>query len=444
MRLDLAQATRVVEDAAQPHFRGRVEVVSGVMVEAEGVPAALGELCRIDRGVLGPIDAEVVGFRGTRTLLMPHGELQGIAPQQPVTALGRPFEVQVGAPLLGRVLDGFGQPADGRGLPTGLARRPLHREAPAPAERTPIREVLPTGVRALDGLCTLGKGQRMGIFAGSGVGKSTLMGQVTRGTTADVIVVCLVGERGREVREFLEEVLGDEGRARSVCVVATSDRPPIERWMAPFVATTIAEEYRDQGLDVLLLMDSVTRFAAASREIGLAAGEPPTVRGYPPSFFATVPRLVERMGQTSSGSITALLTVLVDGDDLDEPVSDTLRGLLDGHLVLSRELAHKGHFPAIDPLKSLSRLMPKLASPEHAEAARTMRRDLATHAEGKDLIEVGAYKPGTNPGLDLAVARVPVIDVFLQQAEGDLTPLEETLEMMRLVTADPADAEVTS
>ena len=200
----------------------------------------------------------------------------------------------------------------------------------------------------------------------------------------------------------------------------------------------------DQGLDVLLLMDSVTRFAAASREIGLAAGEPPTVRGYPPSFFATVPRLVERMGQTSSGSITALLTVLVDGDDLDEPVSDTLRGLLDGHLVLSRELAHKGHFPAIDPLKSLSRLMPKLASPEHAEAARTMRRDLATHAEGKDLIEVGAYKPGTNPGLDLAVARVPVIDVFLQQAEGDLTPLEETLEMMRLVTADPADAEVTS
>ena len=433
MKLDLAQAARVVEDAAQPHFRGRVEVVSGVMVEAEGVPAALGELCRIDRGVLGPIDAEVVGFRGTRTLLMPHGELQGIAPQQPVTALGRPFEVQVGAPLLGRVLDGFGQPADGRGLPTGLTRRPLHREAPAPAERTPIREVLPTGVRALDGLCTLGKGQRMGIFAGSGVGKSTLMGQVTRGTTADVIVVCLVGERGREVREFLEEVLGDEGRARSVCVVATSDRPPIERWMAPFVATTIAEEYRDQGLDVLLLMDSVTRFAAASREIGLAAGEPPTVRGYPPSFFATVPKLVERMGTASTGSITGLITILLDGDDPNDPVADTLRGLLDGHLYLSRDLASKGHFPAIDVLGSLSRLMSKVAAPEHQVLAQRLREDLGVWKEGRELVEIGAYKPGTNPRLDGAIARMQAVEAFLRQDVHEPTDLAETVELLGLI-----------
>lgn len=439
--LDMAQVSALVKDAAQPRFVGEVEVVSGVMVEAEGVPAAIGELCRIDRGALGFIDAEVVGFRGTRTLLMPHGQLAGIAPRQKVVAVGRSFQVRVGQGLLGRVLDGFGMPLDGQELPSGLSHRPLHADAPSPTEREPISETLSTGVRALDGLCTLGRGQRMGIFSGSGVGKSTLLGQVTRGTDADVVVVCLVGERGREVQEFLDDVLGEEGRKRSVCVVATSDRSPIERWMAPFVATTVAEDFRDRGLNVLLVMDSVTRFAGAAREIGLAAGEPPTVRGYPPSFFATIPRLVERMGNTSNGSITALLTVLVDGDDLDEPVSDTMRGLLDGHLVLSRELAQKGHFPAIDPLQSLSRLMPRLASEEHLAHASGIRKDLSVYAEGKDLIEVGAYKPGTNPALDGALQRLPIIDVMLQQDPRDSTPLEETLQMLSLVSQARGEAQ---
>jgi flagellum-specific ATP synthase len=431
--IDLVKMKDGMRAAARPRFRGNVEVVSGVLVEAEGIPAAQGELCRIDRGHLGPIDAEVVGFRGTRTLLMPHGDVAGIAPQQTVTALGRPFSVAVGDELLGRVLDGFGLPLDGRATLPRAARRPVRRDAPKPGERKPIDTPLPTGVRVLDGMCTLGRGQRMGIFAGSGVGKSTLLGQITRGTAADVIVVCLVGERGREVQDFLDQVLGKEGLKRAVTVVATSDRSPIERFSAPFVATTVAEHFRDQGLDVLMVMDSVTRFAAAAREIGLAAGEPPTVRGYPPSFFATVPKLVERMGRTSVGSITALLTVLMDADDPNEPVADTMRGLLDGHLMLSRDLAHKGHFPAIDVLASLSRLMPQLASPSHLQCATIVREDLAAYESGKDLVDIGAYRPGANLALDRALTRMPVIDAFLRQGTADLTEYDETTDMMSLV-----------
>lgn len=430
---DLQEMKSTIKRAARPFYRGRVRRVTGVLVEATGIPVPQGGMVRIDRGLLGPIDAEAVGFDGTNTLLMPHGDVAGIAPDQKVISLEREFTVPTSNALLGRVLDGFGIPIDnGPDLPRADTR-PARSQAPLPKDRLPIDTPLTTGVRAVDGLLTLGKGQRLGIFAGSGVGKSTLLGQITRGTDADVIVVCLVGERGREVQDFLDQVLGEEGRKRSVLVAATSDRPPIERLSAPFTAVTIAEFFRDQGLDVLLVMDSVTRYAAASREVGLAVGEPPTVRGYPPSFFASVPKLLERMGRTEKGSITGLITVLLEGDDHNEPVADTLRGLLDGHLVLSRDLAQAGHFPAVDVLASLSRLMDGLVSPEQVADARTLRADLAAYKEGRDLIDIGAYQAGANPALDRAVMRMPVIEAFLRQGTHDMTPLEGTLEMLGMV-----------
>ena len=429
--LDLERAERRIREGARASWRGRVDIVSGVIVEASGVPASMGELCAIDRGPLGPIEAEVVGFRGSSTLLMPHGDLDGIGPRQVVTALGTPFRVRVGDELLGRVIDGFGQPIDGGPALGGrLPRRRVRSDAPAPLTRTPIVDPLQTGVRAIDGTCTLGRGQRIGIFSGSGVGKSTLLSQITHGTDADVVIVALIGERGREVRSFRDKVLAGEMARKSTMVVATSDRPPIERFLAPFVAVTLAEEFRDQGLDVLLVMDSVTRFAAASREIGLAAGEPPTVRGYPPSFFATVPKLVERLGRSDRGSITGLLTVLLDADDPNEPVADTLRGLLDGHVYLSRDLAHRGHFPAIDVLSSLSRLMPEITSPEHQAEARELRGLLAAWKEGRDLVEIGAYKPGANERLDRALECMPRIEAFLQQATDERSSLEETIALL--------------
>lgn len=438
MTLDLERCTKSIREAAAPYFRGHVENVSGVLVEAVGVPAAIGELCRIRRGAIGApnslVDAEVVGFRGSSTLLMPHGDIMGIAPLQSVIALKRPFCVPVGRELLGRLLDGFGAPLDGRERIPDVEMRNVRADSPDPMHRKPIHDALQTGVRAIDGFTTLGRGQRIGIFAGSGVGKSTLLGQITRGTDAQIIVVCLVGERGREVRAFLDEVLGNEGRAKSVMVVATSDRPPIERFMAPFVAVTIAEYFRDAGADVMLVMDSVTRFAAASREIGLAAGEPPTVRGFPPSFFATVPKLIERMGRTQDGSITGILTILLDGDDVNDPVADTLRGLLDGHLVLSRDLAQRGHYPAIDVLASLSRLMPSLVSDEGRTHADALRELLAAWKEGRDLVEIGAYKAGTNPKLDLAIQLRPALEILLRQGMRETSPLEETRALLaRLV-----------
>ena len=434
MIIDRERALENVRDGVRPFFRGRVDYVSGVLVEATGVPAALGEVCSIDRGKQGSIQAEVVGFRGSTTLLMPHGDLHGVAPQQQVLATGQPFRVAVSDALLGRMVDGFGIPIDDGPRLQDCESRPARVDAPSPLARVRIDEPLRTGVRALDGLTTLGRGQRLGIFAGSGVGKSTLLGQITRGTDADVIICCLVGERGREVRDFLDNVLGDEGRARAVMVVATSDRAPIERYAAPFVALTIAEHFRDQGKNVLMLMDSMTRFAGAAREIGLAAGEPPTVRGYPPSFFATVPKLVERMGQTTAGSITGLITVLLEGDDANEPVADTLRGLLDGHLFLSRELAQRGHFPAIDVLASLSRLMPTLVDGDQSEHAKRIRGWLTAYRDGRDLIDIGAYKPGSNPELDAALQRIPAIDAFLQQNEFEYSPFDETLAMLKLLT----------
>lgn len=440
--LDPELTLRLVEEGAKPTFRGTIELVSGVLVEAQGIPAALGEVCTIERGHGDSIDAEVVGFRGTHTLLMPFGDLAGIAPKQVVRATGRPFRCPVGDVLLGRILDGFGRPLDS---PTGqysesdferAELRPIRREAPSPSDRRSVDEPLQTGLRVIDGLNTLGRGQRLGIFAGSGVGKSSLLGQVTRGTDADVVVTCLVGERGREVNSFVEDVLGPEGMERAVLVAATSDRSPIERFLAPFVAVTIAERFRDDGKNVLLVMDSVTRFALAAREIGLAAGEPPAVRGFPPSFFATVPKLIERMGRTQRGSITGLLTILLDGDDANDPVADTMRGLLDGHLFLSREMAQAGRFPAVDVLNSLSRLMPDLSSADHLQRAQTVRGLLAAHRDGKDLIDVGAYRPGANPELDEAVLRMPLIDPFLRQAPRETSSFEETVSMLDLVCSD--------
>ena len=424
---------RLVDDSMKPLYEGRVEVVSGVMVEAAGVPAALGELCCIHRTNGEPVYAEVVGFRSKQTLLMPHGDLRGIAPDQRVTALRRPFEAPVGDALLGRVLDGFGTPLDGGPVLATDISRPVHADAPSPLERPPITETLHTGVRSIDGFTTLGRGQRLGIFAGSGIGKSSLLAQITRGTDADVVVVCLVGERGREVRAFIDDALGGERNERAVLLAATSDRSPIERQMAPFVAMTIAEYFRDQGKNVLFVMDSVTRFAMASREIGLAAGEPPTVRGYPPSFFAMLPRLVERMGRTEIGSITGLLTVLLDADDPNEPVADTLRGLLDGHVFLSRKLAERGHFPAIDVPASLSRLMPDLVSNDHLESAAKLREILSTWAEGRDLVEIGAYSPGSNPALDQAIEAVPLIERLTAQGRFENTPYGECIGAMRVL-----------
>ncbi len=428
----------LIQAAAQPRFHGEVSHVSGLLIEASGLPAAIGELVEIVQRERPPIRAEVIGFRRDATLLMPHGGADGVAPTQRALALGRPFAVEVSNELLGRTLDGFGQPLD-QGPPLAHAqRRSVQAEPPPALSRPPIDAPLCTGVRAIDGLTTLGRGQRLGIFAGSGVGKSSLLGQIARGSDADVIVLGLIGERGREVRGFLDEVLGVEGQRRAVTVVATSDRPPIERYTAPFVALTVAEHFRDQGLDVLLVMDSITRFAAASREIGLAAGEPPGQRGYPPRFFATIPKIVERMGRSARGSITGLLTVLLDGDDPNEPVADTLRGLLDGHIYLSRDLAHKGHFPAIDVLQSLSRLMHKLVPAEQVQLAQALREDLAQWKEGRDLVEIGAYKPGTRPALDRAMGRLPLIELFLKQGLEERSDLAETQRALGLVAGELA------
>lgn len=426
MNIDLSQYRNRLGQIAPGSFRGRVTKLVGILVEATGIPATMGELCRIEKADGSePLLAEVVGFRGEATLLMPFGDMMGLGVGAPASTLGRRFTVQASPKLLGRVIDGFGRPIDGLGsIPPG-AEMSVHREAPLPLERVPIDQTLETGIRAIDGLNTLGKGQRVGIFSGSGVGKSTLLSQLTRGTKADVAVVCLIGERGREVQAFLKEALGLEGLARSVVVAATSDRPPIERYKGAFVATAIAEWFRDQGKDVLLLMDSVTRFAAACREIGLALGEPPTLKGYPPSFFATVPKLVERLGRTKNGSITGLYTVLIDADDMDDPVGDTLRGLLDGHIILSRSLANRNHFPAIDVLASLSRLMSTVAAPDHKGNAGKFRDLLATYEENRDLVQIGAYRQGMNPKLDLALGRIQAMEFFLRQGPSERSTIQE-------------------
>jgi flagellum-specific ATP synthase len=414
---------RVAVRDADPHrLRGRVTNLIGLVIEATGLRAEVGELCTIETGRnRPPVPAEVVGFREGRTLLMPLGEMHGIGPGTPVSATGGSFRLRAGDALLGRVLDGLGRPIDGGPALPGGELRPVASDPPSPMERSRIATRLDLGVRALDTLVPCGRGQRLGIFAGSGVGKSTLLGQIARSTDASINVICLVGERGRELREFIERDLG-AGLERSVVVVATSDQPALIRIKAAFVATTIAEHFRDRGHDVLLMMDSVTRLAMAQREVGLAIGEPPATRGYTPSVFAMLPRLLERAGTSARGSITGLYTVLVEGDDMNEPIADAARSILDGHCVLSRTLAHKNHYPAIDVLESVSRLATEITSDEVRAAASSLRETLARYRAKEDLVSIGAYTPGSDPELDYAIAKLPQIDAFLRQGAGGGVP----------------------
>ena len=427
----LLEAVQRVEDFS---LQGSVVQIVGLTVESEGPSVTLGELCAIHRAGRPPVLAEVIGFRHRRVLLMPLGEPEGIGPGSLVTAYRRPLTVAVGPGLLGRVLNGLGEPIDGKEPIRASARYPLSSRPPDPLRRPRIRSPLAVGVRAIDGLITVGRGQRMGIFAGSGVGKSTLLGMMARHTEADVCCIALIGERGREVRDFLDRDLGPEGLARSVVVVATSDQPALVRLKGAFVATAIAEYFRDQGAHVLFMMDSVTRLAMAQREVGLAAGEPPATRGYPPSVFALLPRLLERAGMSERGSITGIYTVLVDGDDFNEPIADASRSILDGHIVLSRTLAERGHYPAIDVLASVSRVMNDIVSEEQRQAAARFKQWLATYRDVQDLIDIGAYVAGTNPEVDEAVRRRPALVRFLMQDVNEVAPWEATQRELLEVT----------
>ena len=419
--------------ARTPAYRrsGKVVQAIGLSIEIAGLPLRLGELCRVQSpDGSAEIRGEVVGFRGDRLIVMPFGPTDGLRVGSPVVADGEPLTVAVGPELLGRVIDGLGQPIDGKGPLGCVTRYRLDNSPPSPLSRQRIGAPIETGIRVLDGLLTCGKGQRIGIFAGSGVGKSTLMGMIARNALTDVNVVALIGERGREVQEFIDRDLGPEGLARSVVVVSTSDQPPLQRLKGAWVATAIAEYFREGGADVTFLMDSVTRFAMAQREIGLAAGEPPATRGYPPSVFALLPRLMERTGTSDKGTITGFYTVLVEGDDLSEPITDTARGILDGHVVLSRRLANENHFPAIDVLASVSRVMPAIVDEEHLLAASRAKDVLATYASAADLINVGAYVRGSNPQIDRAIEAMPRVREFLRQRTTVVSPFAETVRHM--------------
>jgi flagellum-specific ATP synthase len=439
----LDRATAALRDADLHRRHGRVIDLIGLIVEATGLEAEVGEVCTIDTGRgRAAVPAEVVGFRAGRTLLMALGEATGIGPGARVSASGRQLRVDVSADLLGRTLDGLGRPLDGLGPAGGLgaASRPVEQSPPDPLTRPRIQERVSLGVRALDALVPCGRGQRLGIFAGSGVGKSSLLGMIARSTSADVNVICLVGERGREVREFIERDLGPEGMARSVVVVATSDQPALVRIKAAFTATTIAEHFRDQGRDVMLMMDSVTRFAMAQREVGLAIGEPPATRGYTPSVFALLPKLLERSGTSPRGTITGLYTVLVDGDDMNEPIADAVRSILDGHVVLSRDLAHAGHYPAVDVLASVSRLVGEVVTDDVRGAGDDVRRLMAAYRDNADLISIGAYARGSDPLIDAAIDARGPIDAFLRQGVTELSTAIEAdsaLTNLALLAAAP-------
>ncbi len=410
---------------------GRVTQVVGLTIEVVGLNCQIGEVCEIQTGEHNSLRAEVIGFRNDHILLMPLGVMEGIQPESMVRPVSRIFKAPVGMALLGRVIDGLGQPIDGGEPLEGVTWNFTSRAAPHPLERKAISEPLVTGVRVLDGMLTCGKGQRLGIFAGSGVGKSTLMGAIARNSHSDVSVIALIGERGREVREFLERDLGPEGLARSVVVVSTSDQPALVRLKAASVAMTMAEYFRDNGLDVTFLMDSVTRYAMAQREIGLSVGEPPASKGYPPSVFAMLPRLLERAGCSDRGSITGYFTVLVEGDDFNEPICDAVRGILDGHIILSRALAARNHYPAIDVLSSVSRVMPALTTREHLALAAMARKHLATYEKARDLVNIGAYVSGSDPEIDAALTVMPALNAFLQQGKDEVSSFEDTLQMMQ-------------
>ena len=416
---------------------GRVENVVGLTIESAGPEAKLGDLCMVSPvdASLPPIMAEVVGFKGRKTLLMPYENTEGIGIGSMVENTGVPLSVQVSGLLLGQVLDGLGR-CNVTDINGQTQSYPMEAMPPDAMSRKIIDEVLPLGVKAVDGLLTVGKGQRIGIFAGSGVGKSTLMGMFARNTKADINVIALIGERGREVREFIERDLGPEGMSRSVVVVATSDKAALERKKAAQTATAIAEYFRDQGKDVLLMMDSLTRFSMAQREIGLASGEPPVSRGYPPSVYSEMPKLLERAGRSDKGSITGLYTVLVDGDDFNEPITDTARSILDGHIMLDRKLAHKNHYPAIDVLQSISRCMSQIVPNEHKVAAGRLKNVLATYAEAEDLINIGAYKSGSNKNIDYAIEKIDAVNEYLMQEVDSKFDYEQELEMLKELFAE--------
>ncbi len=417
------QAHKYIEQLNQMdpvRVNGKVTQVIGLTVESEGPDASVGDVCYIyPYKSSKPLQAEVVGFRNNKVILMPLGELQSIGPGCDVVSTGKPLTVSVGTELLGKVLDGLGQPMDGSLLPARMAQVLTTNTPGNPLKRQRVLHPISVGVRCIDGLLTIGKGQRVGIFAGSGVGKSTLMGMIARNTSADVNVIALIGERGREVLDFIERDLGPEGLARSVVIVATSDQPALVRIKGALIATSVAEYFRDRGLNVMLMMDSVTRYATALREVGLAVGEPPATRGYTPSVFANLPKLLERAGTGPKGSITAFYTVLVDGDDMNEPIADTVRGILDGHIVLDRSLANKGHYPAINVLASVSRCMKEIVPERQMDAADQLKRLLATYRDSEDLINIGAYQSGSNPEIDLAIQSVPQINGYLRQKTSE-------------------------
>lgn len=430
-KLNLQRYTTAIQGGELIRRIGKVSQFFGLVVEATGPDAFLGELCQIySRSQTQPINAEVVGLRDGKVLLMPYGELRGIGLGSEVIASGHPLQIAVGDEILGRIVDAMGKPIDGKLMATLPDHINLKNEPLNPLSRRKIRDILETGVKAIDCFLPLGKGQRVGIFSGSGVGKSTLLGMVAKDMQADINVIALVGERGREVQEFIDKNLGPEGLKRSVIVVSTSDQPALVRSCAAHTATAIAEYFRDKGKDVLLIMDSVTRFAMAQREIGLAIGEPPTARGYTPSVFANLPKLLERCGASANGSITAIYTVLVEGDDLNDPIADSVRSILDGHIVLSRELANHGHFPAIDLLNSISRLAPVLMNAQEKALVQRGISILSSYEKSKDMIEIGAYKQGSNADIDRAIQMLPKLNAFLRQDTDTASTRAKAIEIL--------------
>jgi type III secretion protein N (ATPase) len=419
IRLDAALA--IVDGITAPRVAGRVTELVGLVLRATAPGARAGELVTVERARGGPLRAEVVGFHGEQVILLPLGTAEGVGPDSVVRPTGRPFSIRCGPSLLGRVIDGLGDPIDGKGPLDSQHESwwPVERAAPDPLQRRRVTRALPLGVRAIDAVATVGEGQRIGLFAGPGLGKSTLLGQIARNTDAEVIVIGLVGERGREVRDFLETQLDDESRRRAVCVCATSDAPPLLRLKSALVATAVAEWFREQGQRVLLLVDSLTRVARAQREVGLAAGEPPARQGYPPSVFAMLPRLLERSGQSDKGSITAVYAVLTASDETDDPIAEEVRAILDGHIVLSAERAARGQWPAIDPVRTLSRVMDELVDEPHRRAAARLREVLATYERQRDLVLLGAYRPGADRATDDALARVGAVEAFLRQGRDE-------------------------
>ena len=435
--LDFTSFREDIQKSDLFRYMGKIEKIVGMTIEASGPACNIGDVCRIfSKDMSSYIYAEVVGFQKSNILLMPYTEIEGIGPGSIVDNTGDKLNVKAGSALVGRIVDALGQPLDGNGSIEYTDEVSITGIPVNPFTRPPIHETIELGVKAIDGLLTMGKGQRMGIFAGSGVGKSTLMGMIARKVKADVNVIALVGERGREVREFIERDLGPEGMARSVLVVATSDQPAMMRSKCPLTATAIAEYFMKQGKDVLLMMDSLTRYAMALREVGLATGEPPIARGYTPSIYSALPKLLERAGNFPEGSITGIYTVLVEGDDTNEPIADTVRGIIDGHIILSRKIAAQNHYPAIDILSSVSRLMSEIATPEHKAAAGKLRNLLSIYTENADLISIGAYKHGTNPALDEAINKIDSINDFLMQRVDDSMDFKTTVRLLLEAVGD--------